>query len=464
MSQKSESWEDLLRERVRALSEERAGFPEGRDSPDLAEGNAGETSAAIVEARRFLDFALKRKEPSIPSGARFDRIKRAILRAARIFTRPQAEFNAAVVEVLERNLRELAALRDEAAGGLRKVNQLERNEAASAAGLQALAESIGLLGGEFRENLQRVESALEQEQRARDEVSRALRSLAARFEKAGRDPEDLHREIERLRSLQALDRNRIEEISRTLESGISRAPREPILSGAGQPRSPVSLPDTAYFDFENRFRGSEAEIRTRQEIYIPFFRDLAAVREKRGPVLDAGCGRGEFLELLKREGIDALGVDSNRAMVARAVEKGLRVEAGDLFENLRARADRSLGGFFAAQVVEHLPVDSLAELLNLVRKKTRNGGGIVLETINPESVYAMKFFWNDPTHVRPVPASTLEMLARAAGFSETEIRFLSPVDPAIRLAPGADENLLRLDRTIFGEQDYALFARVMVDE
>lgn len=53
-----------------------------------------------------------------------------------------------------------------------------------------------------------------------------------------------------------------------------------------------------YFDFENYFRGSKDAIKENQKQYVPYF-------EGKKNVLDLGCGRGEFLELLKEHDIDA---------------------------------------------------------------------------------------------------------------------------------------------------------------
>ena len=57
-----------------------------------------------------------------------------------------------------------------------------------------------------------------------------------------------------------------------------------------------------YFDFENYFRGTREHVKRVQEIYVPYF-------EGCDKVIDIGCGRGEFLELLKENQIGAKGVD-----------------------------------------------------------------------------------------------------------------------------------------------------------
>src|SRR6185436_13708059 len=126
--------------------------------------------------------------------------------------------------------------------------------------------------------------------------------------------------------------------------------------------------------------GSPEEIRRRVEDYLPIFQGA--------DVLDVGCGRGEFLDLLREHGIRARGVDVNPAMVEVCRGKGLEAETADALTYLRGLPDASLGGLFAAQVVEHLEPRYLARLLDAAFEKLRPGAPIVLETINPACWFA----------------------------------------------------------------------------
>ncbi|HEX5854988.1 MAG TPA: class I SAM-dependent methyltransferase, partial [Thermoanaerobaculia bacterium] len=207
-----------------------------------------------------------------------------------------------------------------------------------------------------------------------------------------------------------------------------------------------------YMDFEEHFRGSEAEIRERQA------KDAARFRGAKGPVADLGCGRGEFLEAVKAEGLTGIGCDANPVMAARAVEKGLAVEAADLFAWLLARPDASLAGITAFQVVEHLPPASLFDLVELAVRKLAPEGRLLFETVNPESVYAMRWFWMDLTHVRPVPAPSLARLLTASGLREVAVDWRSPVPESEGLPEGLgdDPRFAPLARLLFGPQDYAV--------
>src|SRR5262249_27250684 len=165
-------------------------------------------------------------------------------------------------------------------------------------------------------------------------------------------------------------------------------------------------------------RGSTAAVRERQRVYIDDFRDAA-------PVLDLGCGRGEFLGLLRGAGIEASGVDADADMVAYARGEGLQVEQGDAVAFLDGVDDRSVGGIFCAQVVEHLPPPILLALLDLAAAKLRPGGLFVAETINPLSPLALRSYFADLTHAQPLVPETLALLAEQAGFRQVETRFLN---------------------------------------
>jgi SAM-dependent methyltransferase len=229
-------------------------------------------------------------------------------------------------------------------------------------------------------------------------------------------------------------------------------PRAAAAPPASPPPASASVPD--YFAFESRMRGSTESIRERQLPYVDDFRDAA-------PVLDLGCGRGEFLVLLGEAGVEARGVDVDPDMVAYARGEGVDVAEEGAVEHLESLEDGSLGGIFAAQFVEHVPAPTLVRLLELAAAKLRTDGLFVAETINPLSPLALRNYYADLTHAQPLVPETLELLARQAGFASVEVRYLNepeerlvePVDPIIRA------NVRRLNELLFGPLDYAIFAR-----
>ena len=256
-----------------------------------------------------------------------------------------------------------------------------------------------------------------------------------------------------------------------------RTNREP---GTGN-REPEARRDDApadqhaykYVGFEDRFRGSEAVIRARLADYLSCFAGQSNV-------LDVGCGRGEFLDLLKQQGISSKGLDLNPEMVEVCRSRGLDATAADARSYLRGVADESLGGLIAVQVIEHLEPAYLTEMLGLAFDKVRPGGRVVFETINPACWVAFfESFIRDLTHVKPIHPETLQYLLQASGFSNVEIVYRAPIAPEGRLqkvtarpdhfgdtAPDAltelvssfNRNVDRLNDRMFSFQDFAAIA------
>jgi len=170
-----------------------------------------------------------------------------------------------------------------------------------------------------------------------------------------------------------------------------------------------------YEAFEDIFRGPEDFIRDRQRRYLGLLGD-------RGPVLDIGCGRGEFLDLLRERGLAYAGIDPDPDMVGRCRAKGHeRLEVADANSYLEQCEDGSLGAIFCAQVIEHMPYEELLRFYSLSLRKLEPGGLFILETVNPHSVAALKTFWVDPTHQHPLFPEAALALCEITGFESAYV-------------------------------------------
>lgn len=178
--------------------------------------------------------------------------------------------------------------------------------------------------------------------------------------------------------------------------------------GGGESQAP-------YLDFEQVFRGPEERVRERQQVFL----DLV---EPHQPVLDAGCGRGEFLDLMRERGISYLGVDADEAMAEHCRAKGHEnVQVADVNHYLEHDLEAELGAVFSAQLVEHLDYQELLGFLRLSLARLRPGGILVAETVNPHAPHALKTFWVDPTHRHPLFPEVLLVLCRLAGFTSAYV-------------------------------------------
>jgi O-antigen chain-terminating methyltransferase len=256
----------------------------------------------------------------------------------------------------------------------------------------------------------------------------------------------LETRLENTNSLAASLVRDIERLYKTNQPASASAAPEVVRS----PESGAQL----YCAFENEFRGDTATIAGRQAAYLPLVLKASAACTGK-PVLDIGCGRGEFLQLLHDNHVASLGVDIDAAMVERCRARGLNVEHGDFASALNSGKDGDLAGVVAFQLVEHIGYEHLVELIRSANARTAPGGVIILETVNPANFTALRDFYLDPTHRNPIPAATLEFLVRSCGYREVVVQYMSHTPPDRQLK-GSDSNTAKLNKLLFGPRDYAV--------
>ncbi|HEX6719283.1 MAG TPA: methyltransferase domain-containing protein [Pyrinomonadaceae bacterium] len=214
------------------------------------------------------------------------------------------------------------------------------------------------------------------------------------------------------------------------------------------------LLDALYASLEDQFRGPRDEVRRRLQVYLPFLKEAGI---KNG-VLDIGCGRGEWLQLLRSEGIEGQGVDRNRVLVEECRGAGLNVVEQDALAYLRNLPDESFNAITTFHLVEHLPFETLIRLLDEIVRTLKPGGILIVETPNPENFMVGSCnFYADPTHRNPIPSETLKFLIESRGLISETVLKLRPWDEA-KIA-GDDELIKRFNEYFYSAPDYGIVAR-----
>lgn len=224
--------------------------------------------------------------------------------------------------------------------------------------------------------------------------------------------------------------------------------------------SSVQVDDAIYSMIEDRFRGDPASVRERQLRYLPY---IASAVSQGFPVLDIGCGRGEFLDILKEHAIEASGVDTNQAFVEECRANGLKVDNGRVPDCLGALADDSLGAITLFQVAEHLDFNTLLELFRQSQRVLKPDGVLIVEIPNIATLsVGASTFWIDPTHVRPLHPEVVKFLAQIVGLNVTDVITSSPaltVPDLTDLPTTAAQFLTDLAHRVAGPGDVAVIAR-----
>ncbi len=319
-----------------------------------------------------------------------------------------------------------------------------------------------------------VTKVLERVERIHDEQMGSLRSSERRTTDELNEAKRLLEQMkERLAQVQG-EVATVDSVARGLEGIVAQLkgtrPKLPLAAEGAVAHQ--SEDDFSYLLLENRYRGSEAEISRRLEVYPPYFEGT------KNPVLELGPGRGELQQHFKSHSIPSYGIDLDAAMVEVSVQKGFDCRLGDGIAHLRTVPDKSLGGIIAVQVVEHLTRSQLQELFTLAAKKVVAGGRIIFETINPRSVSALSSnYFRDPTHVWPLHPDTLSYALTLAGLKIHEVRMLSPIPEGALLQqiPTGEylsprwqdtvdilnRNLKQLNDLLYGYQDYCVVAEAL---
>jgi len=221
-----------------------------------------------------------------------------------------------------------------------------------------------------------------------------------------------------------------------------------------------TIPPDLYMRLEKAFRGDPSLIAERQSQYIPFVEPTVSSQH---PLLDLGCGRGEWLTVLAQKGLAARGIDGNPEAVAVCNQLGLDVTLQSIENVLTSTPPGSLGAITLFQVLEHVEFQDALSILTKARSLLVPNGILIAEIPNLETLrVGAGTFWIDPTHVRPVFPAVLRFLAEEAGFSQVTNLYSTPLElpPDLgTLDSSLQEFLTRLHQQINGNGDFAIIAR-----
>ncbi|TAN09757.1 MAG: methyltransferase domain-containing protein [Chitinophagaceae bacterium] len=323
-------------------------------------------------------------------------------------------------------------------------------------------ERISLLEALVEKHQERLNDASDKGDQLRSELgsqSERIAQLEADAEKHQERLNDASDKGDQLRSELGLHSDRISQLEADVEE--SSAQLNGLLSNRNYDDRGL---DPLYAAFEDQFRGSRDLIRQRIAPYLDFVESVGAGKPTT-PIFDLGCGRGEWLQLLRDRGYTARGVELNRVFIDACRGRGLEVIDGDAIATLRTLQDNSVGVVSLMHLAEHLSFIDLIALIDEALRVLIPGGGLIIETPNPENALVSRWaFYMDPTHRNPLPPDMLRWMVEARGFMFVEIARLfegRPVDVADYLQddiPGAlvvNELLAPSHASL----DYAILAR-----
>jgi SAM-dependent methyltransferase len=328
-----------------------------------------------------------------------------------------------------------------------KLPAFIQNQGQSEGQIHAVNDYLNQTSAWISQHLQKHASVLEELIGREDETQEELRQAESAT----------HLSAERVKQLsQILQQTRQELIQQDAYLKSIRTETPGLASSVAQ--SSIQTPerrelwDSLYAAFEDQFRGDPKEIRERLKYYLPFFQELGKTTD----ILDLGCGSGDWLDLLRDEGLQARGVEINTVMLDACRARRLEVVEADMLAYLHGLPDSSVNVVTAFHLIEHIPFETMLELFEEVRRVLKPEGLVMLETPSPENlVVAACNFYSDPTHHKPVYPHTLTFVLKNMGFTDVRLQFLHPVEGSPFTG---NDRLEPLHMWFYGPRDYAVIA------
>jgi len=352
--------------------------------------------------------------------------------------REQAELNRTQFESFQTKLVDFQKHLIELSKTLRfQINSLEQNH-------NELKQSQGALRVDL---FLRLKQTREQVQ-AWERQAAELEALKVQLEK---QIEDL---IERVQKAKMELSQRETRLSQRLDGADKSSNTSPVSDQAPRLNERDHLLDSFYFSLEEALRGTPEQIKEEAKVYLTRLQRAGIATE----ILDIGCGRGEWLQLLRENGFEARGIDQNSVAVEYCRKLSLEVMEGEARAYLVSLPDESVSAITAFHFAEHLPLEALVTFLDEAGRTLKPGGLLIIETPNPENLLVGSCnFYLDPTHKNPIPIATMTLLLESRGFCCQEVLKLHPV-PGVQIEV-RDQLTSHMNHYLYGPMNYAVVAR-----
>ena len=161
--------------------------------------------------------------------------------------------------------------------------------------------------------------------------------------------------------------------------------------------------------------------------YRPFLEALP----RGGRVLDLGCGSGDVMRLLVRQGFLTEGIDISEEQVELATQEGLDAREVDAFDFLAPR-EETYDGIVALDFLEHFSKDELLRLLDAIRLALKPGGWLLVQTPNGEGLFAGQVIYGDLTHMTILGPRSLRQALALTGFANVSVHEAAPAWIGVR--------------------------------
>ncbi|MBD1926666.1 methyltransferase domain-containing protein [Trichocoleus sp. FACHB-90] len=399
------------------------------------------------------------------------------LKLYNFFRREQRAVNYSLIEalrdsvVLNRNLSEqIAALQTQLNGISDRLSATDERISTAEKQISATDERISTAEKQISATDERISTAEKQISATDERISTAEKQISATDERISTAEKQISATDERisttdernLRNDSYIKNDLVQQkrlLTLFLEEARQRLPeafnQEQLQTFVDQEQH---LPDAFYVAFEDQFRGSREEILNRLKVYLPLIEEVK-VGTLDNPILDVGCGRGEWLELLHKSGYAARGIDINRVMLEQCRARGLEVIEADVIDYLQSLPDAIYGAVTGFHIIEHLPFNLLMKLVDETLRVLTPGGMVIFETPNPRNILVGSGdFYRDPTHRHPIHPDTINFVAHLQGFIRSDVYVFEKQDGKQKLSSLSQKRFEELNDYISVSRDFALIA------